>query len=144
MIEVSGCLVDLSASGDGCVSRLLLAMGIRTLALGLALLASGAGAARGACGDWLADHTSEDRAQHSDRGSLSEFPCPCEGPACRNSPLLPPAAPPAKITTGEQSGIASLAGLADEWSRAARFAHPQDDDRLAEIFFAPLPRPPRG
>jgi hypothetical protein len=124
-------------------------MGIRTLALGLALFALGAGTARGACGDWLADHSTEEGNQradrdYTDRDLLPELPCPCEGPECGSSPLQQPAAPPATNTIGEKSGLASTAGMKNEWSRAPRFAHPQNDDRLAEISVSPLRRPPRA
>lgn len=142
MIGVEECGI-----GGDWVTRNLLRPFVGWIALTCLLGALTSASARGACGDWLDAHATDQQIQRPQAKSPIPAPAgqrPCNGPACRQLPSHPPAAPLAEASHPEQWGLSSKHWLLTAALRSEGFEHPHDEDRIADGYLLAVRRPPRG
>jgi hypothetical protein len=146
MIEWSGPgSNDLALRAIG-VPRILLRPFVGWLALTCLFGALVSASAQGACGDWLDGHAADRQTQRPQAKSPIPAPAshrPCNGPACRQLPNHPPAAPLAEVFHAEQWGLSTWPWLPANASRSGAFEHPHDEDRIADGYLFAVRRPPR-
>jgi hypothetical protein len=144
MIELSGA-IKLPGLGEPWVARLTAGKMAVWMAIGAMFCAAGASLSQAECGDWL---SSSNHPQRMEKGNQAPLPAstdekPCSGPACKRSPVVPPAAPIRDADLLSKPALTAGQLLAGGQAPAVGFDHPHDDHRPSDDFYPALRRPPR-
>jgi hypothetical protein len=133
--------------GGDYVLRFLLRPFVGWFALTCVICTLASTSAEGACGDWLDGHSVNQQPPPPQATSPISAPAgrrPCHGPACRQLPDHPPAAPLAEVLNSEQWGLCACSWRTTDASHSKAFEHPHDEDRIADGYGPAVRRPPRG